>query len=88
MYQCLRDGVDEAVHNKLPWLVRPKAHMLQHLCEEKLPLWGAPSRFWSYRDESFIGAVKIIAARSKKPELLEQRILEKLLILAGLGFPA
>jgi hypothetical protein len=92
MYKCLqglaalhnlwRDGVPEATHGKLPFHLKRKSHMLQHLCEDKLPIWGSPSRFWSYRDESFIGAVKTIAGKSKKPDMLERRILDKLLILS------
>jgi hypothetical protein len=92
MYKCLqalvvlhdlwRAGLPETAHGKLPFHIKRKAHMLQHLCEEKLPMWGSPSRIWSYRDESFIGAAKIIAASSKKPNKLDRRIIEQLLILS------
>jgi hypothetical protein len=91
MYKCLqalvvlhnlwRAGFPQSAHGKLPFHIKRKAHMLQHLCEEKLSMWGSPSRFWSYRDESFIGAVKTIAGNSKKPNMLERRIIDKLLIL-------
>jgi hypothetical protein len=96
MYKCLqclsalhnlwRQELPAAEQGHQPFAQRPKAHELQHLVEDKLPLWGSPSSFWCYRDEDFIGAVKIIAAKSNHPHTLEQRVMEKLLILASLGF--
>ncbi len=58
--------------------------MLQHMVEEKLSLWGSPSRFWCYRDEDYVGAVKNIAMKSRHPATIELRVNEKLMILAGL----
>jgi hypothetical protein len=96
MYKCLqgledlnglwREGLPEAEHKYQPFHVRPKGHEMHHLVEEKLPIWGSPSGFWCYRDEDFIGAVKVMAARSSHPFNLERRVLEKLQILAALGF--
>jgi hypothetical protein len=96
MYRCLqclsalhrlwRQGLPESEQGHQPFAQRPKAHELQHLVEDKLPLWGSPSSFWCYRDEDFIGAVKIIASKSNHPHTLEKRVMEKLIILATLGF--
>jgi predicted nicotinamide N-methyase len=69
---------------KLPFHIRPKAHMLQHMVEDKLPLFGSPARFWCYRDEDYVGAIKNIAAKTKHPNTLEQRLCEKLRIWAAL----
>ena len=72
-----------AQQKRLLFHVRPKAHVLQHLVEDKLWLWGSPSQFWCYRDEDYVGAVKTIAAKTKHPHTLEERISEKLMILSG-----
>jgi hypothetical protein len=68
--------------------MRPKAHALHHLIEDKLRLWGSPSRFWNYRDEDYVGAIKVIAAKTKHPFTLERRIADKLMLLAGLDASA
>jgi hypothetical protein len=39
------------LHAKLPFHIRRKAHLMHHLAEDKLQMWGSPSRFWCYRDE-------------------------------------
>jgi hypothetical protein len=98
MYVCLqglarlnrlwREGLPEAEKAYQPFPIKPKAHMLQHLCEDKLPLWGSSSNSWCYRDEDYIGSIKKIAALSSHPRTLEQRVMEKLLILSGMGFSA
>ena len=37
-----RRGLEPAeAHHKLPWHVRPKAHILQHLVMDKIQLWGS-----------------------------------------------
>ena len=68
----------------LPFHLRQKAHLCHHLVEEKILLFGSPSAFWRYRDEDFVGAIKAIARKSSHPFTLEQRIVEKLRILAAL----
>ena len=77
-----RVGVAE--QSRLPFRLRPKAHMCQHLVEESIVAFGSPSAFWCYRDEDFVGAIKKIAAKSKHPATLERRCIEKLRILAAL----
>jgi hypothetical protein len=67
-----------------PFNVRQKAHALQHLVEDKLVLWGSPARFWNYRDEDYIGAIKVMAGRTKHPHTLERRLAQKLILLGGL----
>ena len=94
MYSCLQgmaalralwrtDLEDPTLHHGSPWHLRPKAHMLHHLVEEKLPLWGSPKNFWCYGDESFVGAIKNVAAGSRHPATLEDVAGKKCMLLAG-----
>jgi hypothetical protein len=85
LHTIWRVGRPEAECAAAPWHLRPKAHVLQHLVEDQLRLWGSPSRSWCYRDEDFVGAVKRIAARSMHPSTLEARLTEKLCLLSGLS---
>lgn len=85
LHEMWRSGVPESEHQALPWKLRKKAHMLQHLVCDQLQLWGSPSSFWCYRDEDWIGVVKRIAARSHHPHTLEERVAQKLMLAAGLG---
>jgi hypothetical protein len=88
VHKLWRQDLTAAEAAKQPFHLRPKSHEMQHLVEEKLPLWGSPSNCWCYRDEDFIGAVKHIASKSLHPATIEQRVMEKLLILSALGFQA
>jgi hypothetical protein len=80
-----RSGLTEDEQRTTPFSLRPKAHAMQHMASDKLGLWGSPSRSWCYRDEDFVGAVKTIALKTPHPFTLEQRVIEKLMILEGLG---
>jgi hypothetical protein len=84
LYRLWRTDLPPDEHGSMPFNLRPKAHALQHLADDKIVIWGSPARFWCYRDEDFIGTVKTIAAKSSHPRTIEQRVLEKLLIVAGL----
>ena len=89
-FKGLHDLWDSAMMTKkqrarCPFHVRPKTHMLMHVVDEQLGLFGSPNRCWCYRDEDFVGAVKTIASRSSHPTTLESRVCEKLTLLAGLG---
>jgi hypothetical protein len=75
-----RAGIPEVSHKYQPFVLRQKSHLLQHLVQDKIGLWGSPSAFWCYRDEDYIGTVKGIAAKTKHPFSLETRLLEKLMI--------
>jgi hypothetical protein len=77
-------GLSPQEERQAPFHLRPKAHMMQHLVQDQLPLWGSPVRSWCYRDEDFVGAIKTIAQRSKNPSTLESRLNEKLMLLEGL----
>jgi hypothetical protein len=79
-----RRGVLPDEQKPLPFHVRQKAHMLQHMAEDKLKLWGSPSRFWCYRDEDYVGTIKNIASKTKHPNTLEERMCEKLRIWSAL----
>jgi hypothetical protein len=85
LHRLWRVGVPVAEHRPLPFHIRPKAHCCQHLVEEKIEAYGSPSSFWCYRDEDFIGAIKVIAGKTKHPATLEERMMQKLRILAVLG---
>ena len=80
-----RIGISEDKAKIQPYHVRPKSHAMQHLGADKLSLWGSPSRSWFYRDEDFGGSDKTIARKTAHPLTLKQRVLEKLMILEGLG---
>ena len=68
----------------LPWHMLPKGHLLQHLVEDKLQLWGSPKSFWCYSDESFVGSIKNVAAGSRHPATLESIVSKKCMLVAGL----
>jgi len=71
-------------HHGLPFWIRPKAHMLQHLVEEQVYIWGSPTLFWCYRDESFVGSVKTTCtSASRHPDTLEATVGEKSMLLCG-----
>ena len=78
-----RHGAPAADHAVMPWHIRQKAHLLQHLVEDQLKRWGSPRRFWCYGDESFVGAMKDLAGRSKHPSTLELVVMQKLQVFCG-----
>jgi hypothetical protein len=80
LHELWRAGTPVASHKFMPFALRQKSHLLQHLVQDKIGLWGSPSAFWCYRDEDYIGTVKGIAAKTKHPFTLETRLLEKLMI--------
>jgi hypothetical protein len=80
LHDLWRLGVPEEEHKPLPFHTRVKAHLLQHLVEDKIGLWGSPAEFWCYRDEDYIGVVKSLANKTKHPKTIEIRILEKMMI--------
>jgi hypothetical protein len=84
LHRLWRDGCPADQLAGLPFVLRPKSHLMQHLVEDKVPLWGSPANFWTYRDESYIGAVKKIALKTRHPATMEQRMLEMLCILTKL----
>ena len=43
------------------WKLKPKMHMVQEMCEVQSELLGNPRKFWTYRDESFMGVVSSMA---------------------------
>jgi hypothetical protein len=73
-----------AERKAMPYHLRPKCHLCQHLVEDKVPLFGNPKLFWGYRDEDFVGTIKRIAAKSMHPMTLERRVMEKICIFYGL----
>jgi hypothetical protein len=53
LYKSLGNNASES----WAWLVKPKFHMVQELCEYMTEEIGNPSNFWAYRDESFVGFI-------------------------------
>jgi hypothetical protein len=80
LHDLWRTGIPANAHKFMPFQLRQKAHLLLHLVQDKIQLWGSPAAFWCYRDEDYIGTVKGIAAKTKHPFTLETRLLEKLMI--------
>jgi hypothetical protein len=76
------DLADDGPHE--PFHSRPKVHVLHHLVADQIDMWGVPSRFWNYRDEDYVGAIKRIASHTKHPRTLETRVCQKLMLLSGL----
>lgn len=83
LHDMWRVGVPDEDHGPLPWHCRPKAHLMQHLAEDQLELFGTPSLSHCYGDEDFCGCIKRVAVRTKHPWTLEKRVSEKCRILAG-----
>jgi hypothetical protein len=79
-----RAGVHVDRQASLPFHLRPKAHVCQHMAEEKIDAFGSPSSFWCYRDEDFVGSIKNIARKTMHPATLEEKLVHKLRILAVL----
>ena len=63
---------------------RPQGHMLEHIVDQKILLWGSPRGFWCYADEDFVGLVKRIAVQTKHPRTMERVLLEKYRLFADL----
>ena len=72
-------------HTSMPFVFRPKIHMLQHVVEEHVPRWLSPANFWCYSDEDFVGLMKRICLNSKHPASMERVLLLKFRLLAGLN---
>jgi hypothetical protein len=78
-------GLSHREQAKEPYHLRQKAHLLEHLALDQIDRYGNPSRWWCYRDESFVGSVKRVASKTKAPATLEVRIMQKLRMLEALG---
>ena len=85
LQQLWRTGIPEDDQSGLPFVLRPKSHIMQHLIEEQIERFGSPAQFWCYRDEDFVGSVKTIAGKTLHPATLEVRTMQKLRILESLG---
>ena len=56
-------------------------HMLQHLVEDQLILFGPPKNFSCYLDENYIGVLKIICGHY--PKTIETVAMAKIRLSAG-----
>ena len=79
-----REGASEDDAKALPFHIRPKAHMCDHLAKGQIGAFGNPADCWCYHDESFVGCIKAIAAGSKHTKTLETRVAEKCMLLSGI----
>ena len=79
-----RTGLPAHPHDSQPFNYRPKGHMMGHIVNEKIQLWGSPRNFWCYADEDFVGLVKRIAVMTKHPRSLENVLLQKYRLYAAL----
>ena len=82
--QLFRIGLPPHLHDSQPFNYRPKGHMMDHVVNEKIQLWGSPRHFWCYADEDFVGLVKRIAVMTKHPKTLEAILLKKYRLFAAL----
>ena len=73
----------EAERMKMPFHIRPKCHMDQHLVSDQLEVWGSPKCFSCYNDESFMGSIKLMCRCSSQPSTLEETAMSKCRLLAG-----
>ena len=78
------EGTDPEMHKTAPFHIRPKSHMCHHLVLDSVHHWGSPDEFWCYRDESFAGTLKALAAASRHARTMENVVSEKVLLLGGL----
>ena len=72
------------LHDSQPFIFRVKGHMLDHLVNRCIGLWGSPKLFWCYGDEDFVGIVKRIAVMTRHPRTLERVLLQKCRLYAAL----
>ena len=85
LHNLWRHGLSEEQAAAMPFHARPKAHMLQHLVEDTIVMFGSPNQFWCYADEDFVGAIKSVCTMSKHPRTLESRVAEKSMITAAVA---
>ena len=83
VHHMWRAGIPEDAQSSLPWHARPKAHMMQHLIEDKIDIFGSPMLFWCYGDEDYVGVIKRVCQMTKHPATLETRVGQKAMIMAG-----
>jgi hypothetical protein len=79
-----REGRSEDEAKRLPWHLRQKCHLMEHVALDHVPRFGSPAKSWCYRDEDYVGAVKRICSKTKHPATLEARVMLKLRLLEAL----
>ena len=65
MYSALSSQSDDERY----WKMKPKMHMFQELVEFQTWDLGHPARFWTYQDESFVGAIAKLAMLRGGPRI-------------------
>jgi hypothetical protein len=61
------------------WKVMPKLHLVIHLCEDQMPVFGNARYYWTYGDEDLVGHL-IEIAESVHPRTVAISLLMKWLI--------
>jgi hypothetical protein len=84
MRSLFRRNLAPELHDSQPFTFRVKGHMLDHIVNDKISLWGSPRLFWCYADEDFVGLVKRIATMTKDPRTLETVFLKKYRLYSAL----
>ena len=80
----VRRGLAPELQGGQPFPLRPKAHMLEHVVDDKIQQWLSPKNFWCYADEDFVGIIKRIAVQTKHPRSMERVLMRKYRLFAGL----
>ncbi len=70
---------------QLCWPIKPKHHLFQHLVEQQLEELGNPRAYWTYVDESLMGAIAMMAAATPDPRSVAQQVLEKLVLCEAIA---
>ncbi|MCP4243256.1 MAG: hypothetical protein GY772_22090, partial [bacterium] len=73
------------VRDELPWRLKPKHHLFQHLVEEQVFQLGNPRGYWTYTDESIMGVLSVMAAATPDPRGVCEQVLWKLRLLASMN---
>ena len=84
LHHLWREGLSDELEPRQPFKIRPKCHIMEHLVDQKIEMFGSPAEFWCYADEDFVGRVKAIALRTQHPKTMALRLLQKMCLMIGL----
>ena len=77
--------VSDDLKQRMPLHIRPKVHMIQHLGEDQLDLWGSPRNFNCCVGEHFIGSMKTVRGCTKHQHAIGRVVLQKSRLAAGVA---
>ena len=61
------------------WPMKPKHHLVDHMCREAIASRHNPTYFWTFCDEDFIGVMKRLATKCHRTTLAE-RVCQRFLV--------